>query len=130
MTESKELKVSIRFNNEEKELLTTECGKLGMSLSQYIRYKMLEEDKVCDDGQKSVAEYLEKHMTKLSRMMIDAYYNIKALAVKELSDEEIDEIVELVHEEFDTMEIAKGKERYGVRTIKTNDQNYKDEEKA
>lgn len=130
MTESKGTIIAIRISEEEKELLTQEAEKLGMSLSQYIRYRMLEEGKASADGQKRVAEYLEKHMTKLSRMMIDAYYNIKALAVKELSDEEIDEIVELVHEEFDTMGIAKGKERYGVRTIKTNDQNYKDEEKA
>ena len=130
MTESKGTIIAIRISEEEKELLTKECGKLGMSLSQYIRYKMLEEDKAGDDGQKSTTEYLEKHMTKFSRMMIDAYYNIKALAVKELSDEEIDEVLELVHEEFDTMGITKGKERYGVRTIKTNDQNNKDEEKA
>ena len=111
-------------------MLTKEGEKLGMSLSHYIRYRALEEDKAGADGQKNTAEYLEKHMTKLSRMLIDGYYNIKALAYKELSKEEKDGVLETSHREFDTMGIAKWKEQYGVKTIKTNDQNNKDEEKA
>ena len=38
MAESKESRLTIRFNEIEKELLTQEASKLGMSLSQYVRY--------------------------------------------------------------------------------------------
>ena len=130
MTESKGTTITMRISEEEKELLTQDGEKLGMSLSQYIRYKLLEEDKASADGQKSVAEYLEKYMAKLSRMLIDSYSNIKALAYKELSTEERDEALRMSYKEFDTMGIAKWKEQYGVKTIKTNDQNNKDEVKA
>ena len=128
MTESKESRVTIRFNEEEKELLTQEAEKLGMHLSHYVRYRALNEDKVKTDEQKSTAEFLEKYMAKLSRMLIDGYYNIKALTLKELSDEERDEALELSYKEFDTMGIAKWKERYGERTIKINNENSKNSE--
>ena len=52
------------------------------------------------------------------------------MGYKELSKEERDEALRMSYKEFDTMGIAKWKEQYGVKTIKTNDQNNKDEEKA
>jgi hypothetical protein len=130
MAELKGIVISIRINEEEKELLTQEGEKLGMSLSQYVRYKALDEDNAKVDRSKCTTEFLEKHMAKLSRILIDGYFNIKALTHKELSDEERDEVLELSHKEFDTMGIVKWKERYGEKTIKTNDQDNEDEEKG
>ena len=86
MTESKESRLTIRFNEIEKELLTQEANKIGMSLSQYVRYKSLEEDKVEENQQKTADEFLEKYLTKLSTMIIDGYINIKALTHKQLTE--------------------------------------------
>ena len=127
MAESKESRLTIRFNDIEKELLTQEANKIGMSLSQYVRYKALEEDKVEGDQQKTADEFLEKYLTKISRMIIDGYINIKALTHKQLTEEENDAALKISYKEFDEMGIAKWEEKYGETTPKINKEDKKDD---
>ena len=113
MNESKESRVTIRFNEAEKELLTEEANKIGMSLSQYVRYKALEEDFLHGESKepnKASSEFLEKHIAKMARVIIDGYFHIKALAYNQLSEEESNEALELAYKEIEKMGISKRKE--------------------
>jgi len=120
MAESKESRLTIRFNEIEKELLTQEAGKLGMSLSQYVRYKALEEDSVKENQQKTVNEFLDKYIAKMSRLIIDGYFHVKAMSLNNLSKEQKNDAVQMSYKEFDKMGIAKWEEKYGEKTPRIN----------
>lgn len=113
MSESKGTLVAFRITEDEKDLLTEEANKIGMSLSQYVRYKALEEN-VAQDSQKepnkASSEFLEKHIAKMARVIIDGYFHIKALAYNQLSEEESNEALELAYKEIEKMGISKRKE--------------------
>ena len=127
MAESKGTMIGIRVSEDEKELLTQEANKIGMSLSQYVRYKALEEYQVEENQQKTADEFLEKYLTKISRMIIDGYINIKALTHKQLTEEENDAALKISYKEFDEMGIAKWEEKYGEKTPKINKEDKKDD---
>lgn len=117
MTESKELRVNIRLSEVEKSLLTQEGKNLGMTLSQYIRYKALDEESKEDSSQKTSLEFIEKHLAKMTRIIIDGYFTTKAIGCKQLSEEDIKVVAKESYSEFDSMGITKGEEKYGVRSI-------------
>jgi len=120
MAESKGTMIGIRVSEEEKELLTQEAGKLGMSLSQYVRYKALEEDSVKENQQKTVNEFLDKYIAKMSRLIIDGYFHVKAMSLNNLSKEQKNDAVQMSYKEFDKMGIAKWEEKYGEKTPRIN----------
>ena len=113
MAESKESRLTIRFNEIEKELLTQEAGKLGMSLSQYVRYKALEEDSVKENQQKTANEFLDKYIAKMSRLIIDGWVHTKAMALNNLSKEQKEDAHQMSLGEFKKMGVAKWEEKYG-----------------
>jgi len=120
MAESKGTMIGIRVSEEEKELLTQEAGKLGMSLSQYVRYKALEEDSVKENQQKTVNEFLDKYIAKMSRLIIDGYFHVKAMSLNNLSKEQKNDAVQMSYKEFDKIGIAKWEEKYGEKTPRIN----------
>ena len=117
MTESKELRITTRFNEIEEELLNNKAEKIGMTLSQYIRYKVLDEESEQDSSQKTSLEFIEKHLAKMTRIIIDGYFTTKAIGCKQLSEEDIKVVAKESYSEFDSMGITKGEEKYGVRSI-------------
>ena len=120
MAESKESRLTIRFNEIEKELLTQEAGKLGMSLSQYVRYKALEEDSVKENQQKTANEFLDKYIAKISRLIIDGWVHTKAMALNNLSKEQEEDAHQMSLSEFKKMGVAKWEEKYGEKTPRIN----------
>ena len=120
MAESKGTMIGIRVSEEEKELLTQEAGKLGMSLSQYVRYKALEEDSVKENQQKTVNEFLDKYIAKMSRLIIDGWVHTKAMALNNLSKEQKEDAHQMSLSEFKKMGVAKWEEKYGEKTARIN----------
>ena len=120
MTESKESRLTIRFNEIERELLTQEANKIGMSLSQYVRYKALEEDKVEENQQKTADEFLNKYIAKMSRLITDGWVHTKAMALNNLSKEQQEDAHQMSLSEFEKMGISKWEEEYGEKTPKIN----------
>jgi hypothetical protein len=127
MAESKGTMIGIRVSEEEKELLTQEANKIGMSLSQYVRYKALEEDEAEENQQKTANEFLDKYVAKMSRLIIDGYFHVKAMSLNNLSKEQKDDAVQMSYKEFDKMGIAKWEEKYGEKTPRTNNDDKKDD---
>lgn len=127
MAESKGTMIGIRVSEEEKELLTQEANKIGMSLSQYVRYKALEEDEAEENQQKTANEFLDKYIAKMSRLIIDGYFHVKAMSLNNLSKEQKDDAVQMSYKEFDKMGIAKWEEKYGEKTPRTNNDDKKDD---
>ena len=127
MAESKGTMIGIRVSEEEKELLTQEANKIGMSLSQYVRYKALEEDEAEENQQKTANEFLDKYIAKMSRLIIDGYFHVKAMSLNNLSKEQKDDAVQMSYKEFVKMGIAKWEEKYGEKTPRTNNDDKKDD---
>ena len=120
MTESKGTMIGIRVSEEEKELLAQESNKLGMSLSQYVRYKVLEEDKEVENQQKTAEEFLDKYIAKMSRLIIDGWVHTKAMALNNLSKEQEEDAHQMSLSEFKKMGVAKWEEKYGEKTPRVN----------
>ena len=120
MTESKGTMIGIRVSEEEKGLLTQESNKLGMSLSQYVRYKVLEEDKEVENQQKTAEEFLDKYIAKMSRLIIDGWVHTKAMALNNLSKEQEEDAHQMSLSEFKKMGVAKWEEKYGEKTPRVN----------
>ena len=118
MTESKESRITIRFNEMEKEFLTEEANKLGLSLSQYIRYKALEEDTKEMNQQKTADEFFEKNISKLTRMIIDSWVHTKAMCLNNLSKAQREDAHNMSMNEIKKTGVAKYEEKYGERTLK------------
>ena len=118
MAESKGTIIGIRVSSEEKELLTEEATALGLSLSQYMRYKVLEEDSKTINQQKSAHEFLDKHMAKMARMIIDGWVHTKAMMENNLSDEQKRSAADASAKEIARMGIKKYEEKYGQKTPK------------
>ena len=118
MTESKGTMIGIRVSEEEKELLAQESNKLGMSLSQYVRYKVLEEDKEVENQQKTAEEFLDKYIAKMSRLIIDGWVHTKAMALNNLSKEQKDDAHQMSLSEFKKMGVTKWEEKYGEKTAR------------
>lgn len=119
MTESKGTMIGIRVSGEEKELLTDEANKLGLSLSQYIRYRALEDDAVNREGtQKTPEEFLDKHIARIARLIVDSWVHIKAMSLNNLSEAQKDNAHAAAIREIKKMGVAKWEEEYGERTPK------------
>lgn len=118
MTENKG-SITIRISQEEKELLTDEANKLGLSLSQYIRFKALEEGAGNEERtQKTADEFLEKHIARIARLIVDSWVHIKAMSLNSLSEAQKDNAHAAVVREIKKMGIAKWEEKYGEKTVK------------
>ena len=87
MTKPKEYKVTIRINQEEKKLLELEADRNAMTLSQYVRFISLAKS---EESKNNSIEFLNKNISKLTRMFIDGYFCTKAIARNQLTDEEAD----------------------------------------
>jgi uncharacterized protein (DUF1778 family) len=120
MTESKGTTITIRISGEEKGLLAEEANNLGMSLSEYVRYKALEEDKVVESQQKTAEEFLDKYIAKMSRLIIDGWVHTKAMALNNLSKEQEEDAHQMSLSEFKKMGVTKWEEKYGEKTPRAN----------
>ena len=89
MVKSKEYKITVRVNEEEKEFLDSQAEKKAMSTSQYVRYIVLNEklDKKDSTENRSI-NLLDKNIAKLTRMFIDGYFCTKAMATNQLTDKD------------------------------------------
>ncbi len=118
MVKSKESRVTIRFNEVEKEMLTEEANKLAMSLSQYVRYKALDEGIKEISLQKTPDEFFEKHISRMARLIVDGWVHIKAMSLNNLSEEQKQNAQNASAREIKKMGVAKWEEEYGRRTKK------------
>lgn len=92
MSSSKKEFVSIRFDKEEKKLLEEKAEKKCMTLSQYIRYVLLEGDYTSDIENKNInqsqssraIEFLNNNLPLLYRFLIKCMYKTEAIAQKTL----------------------------------------------
>ena len=107
--------IAIRLTESEKEGLERKAKDLGMTLSQYVRYKVLEDDSMQYNEQREqgAMEFLDKHIGKLSRIIIDGYFCTKAMAVNQLNEEEKKIISKSGLKQYKELGIVKGKERHG-----------------
>jgi flagellar motor component MotA len=91
-----------------------------MSLSQYVRYKALGEDKVEENQQKTADEFLNKYIAKMSRLIVDGWVHTKAMALNNLSEAQQEDAHQMSLSEFEKMGVSKWEEKYGEKTPKIN----------
>ena len=70
---------------------------------------------------------MDKYIAKMSRLIIDGYFHVKAMSLNNLSKEQKDDAVQMSYKEFDKMGIAKWEEKYGEKTPRTNNDDKKDD---
>ena len=93
MRESKETTITIRLSDEEKGVLEKAAKEDCMSLSQYIRHRVLEDrEKIQENQQPYYAEFLNKNLPMITRVLLDIFYHTRGLARQSLTDEDYDEI--------------------------------------
>ena len=110
MNESKEVRITIRLSIEENEWLEKSAKEQGMSLSRYIRYRALEDREEGQENQQPYyAEFLNKNLPLLTRVLFDTYYHTRALARISLDDETFKEIEEQNAIDFKNLKIEKPK---------------------
>ena len=107
MNKSKEIKISIRFSEEEIEQLEGKAKDHCMTLSQYIRYKADDEGVLKKSKQPYCIEFLNKNLPMITRVILDGYFHIRALARQKLDDEDYEEIGKETHIEFKKLGILK-----------------------
>lgn len=107
MSKSKELRISIRFSEEEAERLEEKAKDHCMTLSQYIRYKADDEGVPKKSKQPYCIEFLDKNLPMITRVILDGYFHIRALARQKLDDKDYEEIGKETHIEFKKMGILK-----------------------
>ena len=96
---SKDHKITIKFTTTEKEVLAQQAETQCMGLSQFLRYKLLD--------QKQAPDLLEKSLPVMLRVIIDLNFKIQKLVEKELTDEELNEIYDSCMKEFTKFGISK-----------------------
>ena len=82
---TKDTKVSIRIKDKEMEYLTKLARTKGLSLSEYIRVKLLE---------KSENGWIPGHKKEILTLGLIAYYTLGKIAKKQLTEEEIREAMD------------------------------------
>jgi hypothetical protein len=98
MSEKKKQFISVRFDDDEKVLLESRARKECMSLSQYIRYIMLEgSDKAYkeEEGLRS-----DDHIKKMTRCILSMRHYVFAMAENMLDDGKLEELHATVGELF------------------------------
>lgn len=108
MNKSKGTMLAIRLTDQEKEKLEKRAKDNCMVLSQYIRYKVLEwEDVPKKSKQPYCIEFLNKNLPMITRVILDGYFHIRALARQKLDEEDYEEIRKETHIEFKKLGILK-----------------------
>ena len=89
MSKPKEYKITVRMIEKERGFLDCKTQEKAMSASQYLRYIALNEKQDKKDTIKNGSiNFLDKNIAKLTRMFIDSYFCTKAMATKQLTDED------------------------------------------
>ena len=110
MSKSKGTLVAIRLSDNEKEQLEKCSKEACMSLSQYIRYKALEEREDTQEKQPYYVEFLNNNLPLITRVLLDTHYHIMAMSRRKLSNEDYEEIKELTGIQFKKLKIEKPQE--------------------
>lgn len=97
MNNKKENMIGVRFSNDERAHLEKIAEAHCMSLSQYMRYKILQVDAEALDNSEQSSP---KHWRLLSSVIIYSYLHIRFLAKKQLSEDELDEIKSQAEQRF------------------------------
>ena len=108
MSDKKSLPVSIRLYEAEKEYLKSKAEDQCMSLNQYMRYQLLENNYLNEAGElaKDLSHLRSnEHLEKMTKSILRTRYYVEALIKKTFSEAEEAEIDEAVEEAF---------ERYGI----------------
>lgn len=88
--------MTIRLSKEEREKIAQKAKLCFMSINQYVKFKLFEE------------EYgLHKHISLVMRLMISSYMHVRALGIKHLPVEELNKIQKDSEEEFRRLNIQK-----------------------
>ncbi len=102
MTDKKKHVISIRLDEEEKVLIDKKAESYCMTVSQYLRYRLLEEEQSVQYNSKHIEskslKFLDNNLPFLYRMMIKCMMKIERLAERKLS---IDDIRETNIAEYD-----------------------------
>lgn len=92
---SSENMITIRLSKEEKENIAQNAKAHFMSLNQYVKFKLFEEND------------LFKHVPLMMRIMINGYMHVRALGIKHLTTDELNKINKDSQEEFGKLHIQK-----------------------
>lgn len=105
MEKAKINKVNVRLSDKEKNSLEKRALQKSMSLSQYIRYKILAtDDEVIKDN---INESIIKQLPLIMRILISGYLKIGALSDKQLDTKEVEKIKQRAIDIFIELGIAK-----------------------
>ncbi len=104
--ETKERKITLRISEHEKTALEHKATECGMSINQFIKHKIFDEDSNEDlsdpnvgpnksvtlKGESSFSsiKFLDEHLPMLSRIIIDNYYYTALLADRCISSDVLD----------------------------------------
>jgi Family of unknown function (DUF6290) len=110
MSDAKDNIVTIRLSNEEKALIEQEAKLHSLSLSQYVRYKILELQETTQQAVSQTApsiKFLDEHLPLLARVLLDGYFHIIKIAERALPPEAIEEAENDALEVINRLGIAK-----------------------
>lgn len=96
-------KISLRLSNDEKTLMLARAKGHGMTMSEYIRYKLLEDKAPVEKRVNS----LEANQDLIIKLIINGYLKITAMANKTLSEAELEEIKASFIEQQKKLEMEK-----------------------
>ena len=96
---------NFRISATEKLALESKAAKLSMTLSQYIRYKLL--DEIADDNLNASMKWLDNHYPVIMRLIVSSYLKISAISEKTLSSQTLDEIGKMAVAEHKKLGIKK-----------------------
>ena len=111
--ESKSTLVGVRVTEDEKMILEEMSKSCGMSLSQYLRFRLFENIESAENNTKSTDNisslfiFDEMKAEKLGRMIVDGYFNVRALSAKLLTEKERKVAEEITYEQIDELGIPK-----------------------
>ena len=110
MNTEKSIYMGIRSNLEEKKLVESDAASMGLSLSEYIRYKLITERTQRSDssahGEKQNStlkslDFLEENYKDLARMIFSTQIAVNTLASCLLTKDNYDIVNKLYDEAFD-----------------------------
>ena len=100
--------LTFRVSEEEKKLIEQKAKERCMSINQYTRYKVFEyEELESVENERYALKFLNKNLPMITRIILDGYFHVRALARQNLTEEDYKEINEEEEIEFKRLGIKK-----------------------
>ena len=110
MQDNKKGTIGLRVNAKEKELLEKRAEKHNMTLSQYVRYCVLEKLENSDEqriNNISPKNFTDEMFNRLLRMILSTYGKVSAISRQVLEKEKLERITKEIDDAIKNLKIEK-----------------------